>query len=80
MLQKTSALIIKALITLIDNTKDPRHLASDDDDDDDDDDDELLLQYGRPMKGVKHYFQGGPLSIFDTPRAKFKVSAMNVQQ
>ena len=33
-----------------------------DDDDDDDDDNELFLWYGWPTKGVKPYFQPGPLS------------------
>ena len=33
-----------------------------DDDDDDDDDDELFLWYGYLTKGIKSYFQLGPLS------------------
>ena len=33
-----------------------------DDNDVDEGDDELFLQYGWPTKGVKHYFQPGPLS------------------
>ena len=31
------------------------------DDDDDDDEDELSLWNGRPTKGIKPYFQPGPL-------------------
>ena len=34
----------------------------DDDDDDDDDDNQLSLWNGRPTKGIKPYFQPGPLS------------------
>ena len=34
----------------------------DDDDDDDDYDDELFLWNGSPTKGIKPYFQPGPLS------------------
>ena len=39
----------------------PQSLSIIDDDDDDDDEDELSLWNGRPTKGIKPYFQPGPL-------------------